>query len=176
MAAYDRRGRVRGADHEKVLASAAKAWLAEYLRGRDALLLAGSSEEAADLSRRVQAQLPQLGRVGPGLVDLSDGNMAGLGDLIRARHNDEINAGGRPLTNRDRLLVVSVSEDGQEVVARRQIRPGEWTRAFRVPAAYLRDHGELDYAGNVHVSQGRTVTPGTWSSPRPCRAGRSTSA
>jgi conjugative relaxase-like TrwC/TraI family protein len=159
LAAYDRRGRVRGADHEKVFDSAAKAWLAEYLRGRDALLLAGSSEEAADLSRRVQAQLAATGRVGPGLLDLADRNMAGLGDLIRARHNDAINAGGRPLKNRDRLLVVSVSEDGQ-VVARRQIRPGEWTRAFRVPAAYLRDHGELDYAGNVHVSQGRTVTAG----------------
>jgi hypothetical protein len=160
VAAYDRRGRVRGADHEKVFDQAARAWLADHLRGRDALLLAGSSEEAADLSRRVQAQLAQMGRVGPGMLDLSDGNLAGLGDLIRARHNDEINAGGRPLRNRDRLLVVSVSEDGREVVARRQIRPGQWTGAFRVPAAYLRDYGELDYAGNVHVSQGRTVTAG----------------
>ena len=160
IAAYDRRGRTRGADHETVFDQAAKAWLADYLRGRDALLLAGSSEEAADLSRRVQSQLAQLGRVGPGVLDLSDGNLAGLGDLIRARHNDDINAGGRPLRNRDRLLVMSVSQDGRDVVARRQIRPGEWTGAFRVPAAYLRDHGELDYAGNVHVSQGRTVDAG----------------
>jgi conjugative relaxase-like TrwC/TraI family protein len=112
IAAYNHRGRVRGADRETVFDQAAKAWLADHLRGRDALLLAGSSEEAADLSRRVQSQLAQRGRIGPGVLDLSDGNLAGLGDLIRARHNDQINAGGRPLRNRDRLLVVSVSDDG----------------------------------------------------------------
>ena len=160
VAAYDRRGRVRGADHDRVFGQAAKAWLADHLRGRDALLLAGSSQEAADLSRRVQSLLALMGRVGPGTLDLADGNLAGLGDLVRARHNEKINAGGRPLRNRDRLRVVSVSEDGRDVIARRQRGPGVWTGTFRVPAAYLRDHGELDYAGNVHVAQGRTVEAG----------------
>ena len=34
-------------------------WLADHLRGKDVLLLAGSNAEAADLSRRVQARLIQ---------------------------------------------------------------------------------------------------------------------
>ena len=32
-------------------------WLADHLRGKDVLLLAGSNAEAADLSRRVRAKL-----------------------------------------------------------------------------------------------------------------------
>ena len=78
-------------------------WLADHLRGKDVLLLAGSNAEAADLSRRVQAKLTQLGTVGPPQAALSDGNHAGVGDLVRARLNTEIDAGGRPLTNRDTL-------------------------------------------------------------------------
>ena len=40
---------------------AASMWLADHLRGKNVLLLAGSNSEAADLSRRVQAKLIQLG-------------------------------------------------------------------------------------------------------------------
>ena len=40
-------------------------WLADHLRGKDVLLLAGSNTEAAGLSRRVQVRLAQMGRVGP---------------------------------------------------------------------------------------------------------------
>ena len=161
LAAYQRRGRIRGADHEAVFDKAAQAYLADLLRGRDVLLLAGSSAEAADLSRRVQAQLAQAGRVGEGVFDLADGNMAGVGDLVRARHNEHIDAGGRRLTNRDTLLVMSADQgSGHAWVRRRTADPAEpWSRPFRIPAAYLAEHGELNYAGNVHVSQGRTVGP-----------------
>lgn len=38
-------------------------WLADHLRGKNVLLLAGSNSEAADLSRRIQAKLIQLGTV-----------------------------------------------------------------------------------------------------------------
>ena len=52
-AAYDRHARIRGADEEAACDRASSMWLAEHLRGKDVLLLAGSSAEAADLSRRV---------------------------------------------------------------------------------------------------------------------------
>ena len=65
VAAYDRHGRIRGADDEAAYDRAASMWLADHLRGKDVLLLAGSNAEAADLSRRVQAKLTQLGTVGP---------------------------------------------------------------------------------------------------------------
>jgi TrwC relaxase/AAA domain len=155
IAAYDRHGRIRGADQETAYDRAATMWLADHLRGKDVLLLAGSNAEAAELSRRVQARLAQLGTVGPPAAALADGNQAGVGDLVRARLNTEIDAGGRALTNRDTLKVSGFF--GPDAEVRRQRPDGSWTGPFRVPRSYLARSAELAYAGNVHVAQGRTV-------------------
>jgi hypothetical protein len=155
VAAYDRHGRIRGDDKEAAYDRAASMWLADHLRGKDVLLLAGSNAEAAELSRRVQARLTQMGSVGPPQAPLSDGNHAGVGDLVRARLNTEIDAGGRQLTNRDLLTVTAFR--GSETEVRRQRPDRTWTGTFRVPRAYLAGNAELAYAGNVHVAQGRTV-------------------
>jgi hypothetical protein len=154
-AAYDRHGRIRGANEEAAYDRAASTWLADHLRGKDVLLLAGSNAEAAELSRRVQARLTQMGSVGPPQAALSDGNQAGVGDLVRARLNTEIDAGARQLTNRDTLTVTAFR--GPDAEVRRQRPDGTWTGTFRVPRTYLARHAELAYAGNVHVAQGRTV-------------------
>ena len=154
-AAYDRHGRIRGADEETACDRAASMWLADHLRGKDVLLLAGSNAEAAGLSRRVQARLAQMGSVGPPQAALSDGNHAGAGDLVRARLNTEIDAGGRQLTNRDTLKVTAFR--GPDAEVRRQRLDGTWTETFLVSRAYLARNAELAYAGNVHVAQGRTV-------------------
>jgi ATP-dependent exoDNAse (exonuclease V) alpha subunit len=155
IAAYDRRGRIRGADAGAAYDRAASMWLADHLRGKDVLLLAGSNAEAAKLSRRVQARLAQLGTVGPPQAALSDGNHAGVGDLARARLNTKIDAGGCALTNRDTLQVTAFR--GPDAEVRRQRLDGTWTGTFRIPRAYLARNAELAYAGNVHVAQGRTV-------------------
>ena len=155
IAAYDRHGRIRGADYEAAYDRAASLWLADHLRGKDVLLLAGSNAEAADLARRVQAKLTQLGTVGPPQAALADGNHAGIGDLIRARLNTHIDAVGRPLTNRDTIQITAFR--GPDAEVRRQRLDGTWTGTFRVPKAYLSASAELAYAGNVHVAQGRTV-------------------
>ncbi len=130
-------------------------WLADHLRGKDVLLLAGSNAEAAELSRRVQARLVQLGAVGHPQAALSDGNQAGVGDLIRARLNTKIDAAGRKLTNRDTLQIIGLR--GPDAEVRRQRADGTWTGPFRVPRSYLADNAELGYGGNVYVAQGRTV-------------------
>ena len=137
VAAYDRHGRIRGADHEAAYDRAASMWLADHLRGKDVLLLAGSNAEAAELARRVQAKLTQLGTVGPPQAPLSDGNHAGVGDLVRARLNTKIDADGRPLTNRDTLQITAFR--GPDAEVRRQRLDGTWTGPFRVPRAYLAD-------------------------------------
>ena len=155
VAVYDRHGRIRGADADAAYDRAATMWLADHLRGKDVLLLAGSNAEAAGLSRRVQAKLAQLGIVGPPQVPLSDGNHAGVGDLVRARLNTEIDAGGGQLTNRDTLHVTAFR--GPDAAVRRRRLDGTWTGTFRVPRSYLARHAELAYAGNVHLAQGRTV-------------------
>ena len=95
-------------DREAMFDQAAQMALADHLAGKDALLLAGSNAEAADLARRVQAKLVQMGRVGEGQVELADGNTAGLGDRIRARENTKIEAGGRTLNNRDTLMISAI--------------------------------------------------------------------
>jgi conjugative relaxase-like TrwC/TraI family protein len=154
-AAYDRHGRMRGADQETAYDRAADMWLADHLRGKIVLLLAGSNSEAADLSRRVQAKLIQLGTVQRPEAALADGNQAGIGDLIRARLNTTIDAGGRELTNRDTLKITGWH--GPQAQVRRRELDGTWTSPFLVPRAYLAGSAELDYAGNPHVGQGRTV-------------------
>jgi TrwC relaxase/AAA domain len=158
VAAYQRRGGIYGADRETTFDQAATLSLADRLAGKDGLLVVGSNAEAADLSRRVQAKRVEIGEVGPGEVELADQNMAGVGDLIRARLNTKIDAGGRELTNRDRLRVTAVGDD--HIWARRQTAPGAWSDAFQVPVKYLNTDAELDYAGNVHVAEGRTVDVG----------------
>jgi flagellar biosynthesis GTPase FlhF len=155
IAVYDWHGRIRGADYEAAYERAASMWLADHMRGKDVLLLAGSNAEAADLARRVQAKLTQLGTIGPPQAALSDGNHAGIGDLIRARLNTQIDARGRPLTNRDTLQITAFR--GPDAAVRRQRLDGTWTEHFLVPRAYLAASAELAYAGNVHVAQGRTV-------------------
>jgi hypothetical protein len=154
--AYAKRGRIHGGDHEAIRDQAAKAFLGDFLRGRDVLLLAASSGEASDLARRVQQHLIKAGRVQPGEVELADGNYAGAGDLIRARLNTHINAGGRRLTNRDTLRVKAVA--GDQVTAQRKISADlGWSAPFDVPVQYVTANAELDYAGNAHVAEGRTV-------------------
>lgn len=155
LAAYDTRGRMRGLHREAAYARAAGAWLADHLRGKDVLLLAGSNAEAAELARLVQAQLIKAGSVHAPCTDLADGNRAGVGDLVRARLNVHIDAGGQQLTNRDTLKITAA--DGADVQVRRLLADGSWSARFTVPADYLREGAELAYAGNVHVAQGRTV-------------------
>jgi hypothetical protein len=162
VAVYDRHGRIRSGDKEAVYERAAGQWVADHLRGKDTLLLAGTNEEAADLARRVQARLIEHGKVAVGSYQaqapLADGNTAHPGDLIRARLNTTIDAAGRTLANRDTLKITAIR--GAAVEARRQRLDRTWTGRFWLPAAYLASSAELGYAGNIHVAEGRTADTG----------------
>ena len=106
LAAYDAHGRIRAGDREAMHDKAALAFLADFLAGKDSILLAGSNAEAADLARRVQDSLIRAGRVHHPRLELADGNRAGIGDLMRARENaTTIDAAGQPLANRDVLRI-----------------------------------------------------------------------
>ena len=159
-AEYDAHGRARGGPQDKAQAGAVALWLADYLLGRDALLLAGSNDEAAELARQAGERLVKLGQV-PARpeVHLSDGNGAAVGDVVRARLNTNIPAeAGDALTNRDTLRLAGFGRQApyRYALAERKTPEG-WTRPFPVPVSYLENHAELAYAGNVAVSQGRTV-------------------
>ena len=102
--------------------------------GKDTLLLAGSNEEAAELARLVQAQLVQMGTVVHPRAPLADGNRAGTGDLIRARLNTQIDAGGQRLTNRDVLRIEgwqgADAEVTRQLTGRRLVGPVPGTARY----------------------------------------------
>ena len=145
VAAYDRRGRIRGDHREAAYDRAAGAWLADHLQGRDAILLAGSNEEAAELARRVQAQLVAMGTVVQPRAPLADGNQAGTGDLIRARLNTRIDAGGQRLTNRDVLRIEGWQGQAAEVT--RGLPGGGWSELVPGAAVLPASDAELHYRG-----------------------------
>jgi hypothetical protein len=155
LAAYDAHGRIRAGDREAMHDKAALGFLADFLDGKDSILLAGSNAEAADLARRVQDSLVRAGRVQQPCFQLADENRAGIGDLVRARENAKtIDAGGQPLANRDVLRIEGCAHG--QVRVRRHVQGG-WSGPFLLSERYLADHGELAYAGNTHVAQGRTT-------------------
>ncbi len=154
-AAYDTYGRIRHGDTEAIYTRAASEYLADYLAGKDTLLLAGTNAEAAELARIVQSKLTTGGQVGNPRIELADGNHAGTGDIIRARHNTDLIIDGERLANRDVLKVEAFA--GKDVQVRRQLPERGWSRPFLLSPTYFAEYGELAYAGNVHVSQGRTV-------------------
>ena len=155
FATYDTHGRIRHGDHEAAYARAAGEYLADFLAGKDTLLLAGTNAEAAELARIVQSKLAAAGKVGEPRIQLADGNYAGTGDIVRARHNTDIRIDGERLVNRDTLKITAFA--GKDIQVRRQLPEGGWSRPFLITPAYFAEHGELAYAGNIHVSQGRTT-------------------
>ena len=151
--------------------AAYRGWLADYLSGRDSLLIAATNEQAADLSARARAELAALGLVEEhGQVPLADGSTAGTGDLVQARRNDRTitDRDGRWAANRDVWRIEGYEPDPlsaqpQQVIVRRDLGrdrvSGErrWSGPFAVPADYLRSAAVLGYAGTAHSAQGRTV-------------------
>ena len=159
LAEYSGRGRIYHGPQDRAFDDAVDLYLNGFLDGKEALLMATSNETAARLAALVRERLAELGKVGSAEITLADGNHAGRGDLIRARLNTRIDADGQTLANRDVVRVESINDSGFGRLAAvvRQTGPGQWSRPFFVPVAYLQESAELAYAGNVHVAQGRTV-------------------
>jgi conjugative relaxase-like TrwC/TraI family protein len=165
-AEYDSRGRVYEGPQDRVYHQAIGFWLTDTGRGKTSLLLAGTNEEAARLAGLARERRIEAGEIPGGReITLRDGNPASRGDLVRARLNAAgIDAGGQPLANRDVIRITGWQGEGpaRRAVAQRQLdHPDaggrQWSDEFTVPAAYLEENGELAYAGNVFVAQGRTV-------------------
>jgi hypothetical protein len=169
LADYDKHGRLTQGTGEEMETAAYRNWLADYLNGKDTLLIAPTKEQAADLSRRAQADLTAAGLVQPAGITLSDHNTAGPGDLVQARRNDRAirDTHGRWTANRDIWRIDRFIRDpgrgGCTAVVRRDLGPDpetgqrRWTVPFTVPAKYLSKHAVLAYATTVHASEGRTV-------------------
>ena len=160
LAEYAARGRIWDGPQDRIYDDAVDLYMTDVAQGKQALLLAGSNEEAARLARLARDRRIERGQIGGRReITLIDGNPAGAGDLVRARLNTSIDAAGRRLTNRDTLRLITFRGSGKDrfAVAERQTAPGQWSAPFAVPVSYLEQSAELAYAGNVYTSQGMTV-------------------
>ena len=123
LAEYEQHGRLRGGTAEEATEQAYRGWLADYLDGKDTLLLARTEEQARELSRRARDDLIRYGIVSAGpRVRLAAGEQASTGDLVMARRNTHaIRAGqhGRDLANRDILQITAIPADGMHAQVRR---------------------------------------------------------
>lgn len=71
LLAYDEHGALHGGTREEMAERAVRAYLADYLAGKDTLLVAQTNEEVRDLGRRAQEYLKEWGHVGGVFSDRS---------------------------------------------------------------------------------------------------------
>jgi len=170
---YAKHGRlVDAGTPEQAEAAASRAWLADTLNGRDALLVVGSNKAAARCSANLRAELVRLGRVQERGVPLGvaewDGVVAGVGDLIQARRNawhlDGYRGNTEAPINRQTYRVTAAHPDGGLTVARVTGRDvggvEQYADSLQLPGAYVREHVTLAYASTVHAAHGGTVQAG----------------
>ncbi|MGQ0479999.1 MAG: MobF family relaxase [Pseudonocardia sp.] len=170
-AEYAKHGRlVEAGTPEQAEAAASRAWLADTLAGRDALLIVGSNDAAARVSTALRTELVRLGRVEEAGIRLGmQGTVAGVGDLVQARRNGWHLRGhdgnAEVPINRQTYRVIAVSPDGQGLTVARVLGRDPDGRQrlaepMRLPGTYVAEHLTLAYASTVHAAHGRTVDAG----------------
>jgi conjugative relaxase-like TrwC/TraI family protein len=167
LAEYEEHGRLRGGTSDEAAEQAYRGWLADYLDGKDTLLIARTEDQARELSRRARDDLIRYGHVAPGPgVRLAGTEQASAGDLVMARRNTgAVEAGeeDRELANRDVLQILATGGPGDRAEVRRYLgrdpATGEtcWSASFWLPRRYLARHCTLAYATTQHAALGRTV-------------------
>ncbi len=165
-------------EHERdlILDAAIAAWAADHAAGKQALLLATDTVTATELNARARTTRLLAGQVTAQGVPLRDGTTAGIGDLIRARHNTRslTDTAGHWIRNGDPLHVTAIHSDGSLTAHRPTPCPGSGGKAVgepavvRLPAPYVAEHVDLGYALTTHRAQSLTtdtahlvLTPGT---------------
>jgi AAA domain/TrwC relaxase len=167
--AYAEHGRIIGASREEALDILRQRYVAQWLAGEGALLMAYERQDCRELSRMIRDDLIHLGLVDDGpAVQISEGERASAGDVIVCRENDSRaeTDPGHKLTNGDIFKVESVRENGAWV--RRVLESDRQTgamrladRAFFYGASKLRTVTDLAYAVTGHKGQGGQVRGGS---------------
>jgi conjugative relaxase-like TrwC/TraI family protein len=168
---YHRHGRIiDGGTAEQAEHLTARCWLGDTLAGKHALLIVDTNEQAGRINADLRAELVRLGRVTETGVRLGrDGNIAGVGDLVRAKTIAWELAGYRgnteaPVTQKQ-YRVLQTHDDGSMIVAPINTTHGSGEgetlgAPMTLPAAYVARHMTLGYAVTEHGAQGVTVDTG----------------
>jgi hypothetical protein len=121
-----------------------------------AVMIVSDNHSVQALSERARADRVADGRVEAGGVQLHDGSIAGIGDLIVTRRNDrQLRTGPSEaafVKNRDRWEVIGRDPDGAL-----SVRRVDCDQTVALPADYVADHVELSYALTGYGAQGMTV-------------------
>lgn len=152
---YLDRGRVQVADSTALAPTVVDAWLNDRHQGRDAIMMAFSTELVTQMNSTARAHRLAAGEVSETLTTrLRSGLEAGVGDVILTRRNDRRTRMSRSdwVKNGDRWAVRDVREDGSLVVA--HLRTGRLTT---LAASYVAAHVDLGYATTIHAAQGVTA-------------------
>lgn len=143
--------RLHAGSTETALDAVLHAWRADVEQGLDSLMLASTREDVAELNRRARQHLHGQD---PGGVSLTDGNVAGVGDLILTRRNDRRLRTTTTdwVKNGDRWTIEALTPGGGLRVRHHRTGHRAW-----LPPDYVTNHVELGYATTIHTAQGSTV-------------------
>lgn len=154
---YEDRGRLQGGSAEQMQAAAMRAWLADTIDGKESLLIVGTNDAAAQLSREIRDELVRYGVVEQAPIAQLGSRASeveiSVGDRVQARQVDRSIRvdGGQHVANRAVYTVLGRGDDGT-VLAR-----GADGGVAHLPPTYLDQHVTLAYASTVNAAQGRTV-------------------
>lgn len=153
---YLEQGRIHGGEEEAMIDAAYNAWRTDTQAGRISVLIAESSQTVTTLNNRARHDSILDGTLRSlKEVELNDGSLAGVGDVVITRRNDRrLQGAGTWVRNGDRWKITKVRDDGSVT-----IRPA-WRRyggAITLPAAYVSEFVDLGYAVTAHRAQGITT-------------------
>ena len=157
ISTYIERDRVREGTTDEMMDAAYLAWSDDGRAGRAAILVAEATETVKNLNTRARADRIAGGDPAGSIeVNLADGTLASIGDLVITRSNDRrlSTVRGGWVRNGDRWRVTNVGRDGSMTVLRLGAALG---RTVTLPAAYVAEHVDLGYAVTAHRAQGITV-------------------
>jgi conjugative relaxase-like TrwC/TraI family protein len=155
MSDYLDRGRIRfGIDSTDALTQAISGWVDDARAGRRSLLVTNGLMTAIELNARARDVRIADGVVEVDGVTLRDGNVAGVGDTVIARHDRGGSGIGNapPVRYGDLWTVTERRHDGSLTV-----RDPTGDQAVTLPAAYVAKHLDLGYAVTVYQAQSTTV-------------------
>ncbi|MFI9504206.1 MobF family relaxase [Nocardia sp. NPDC052566] len=144
-----------GATHD----DAFTAWTADYLAGRDTVMLAANHTVVTELNARARAdRLARSGEpVGAACV-LVDGLEASVGDTIRTRRNNpRLRLGAYDWVRNGYAWTVTAVHDDGSLTATHQRPGGRRGHSVWLPADYVAEHVRLGYATTIDSAQGITA-------------------
>jgi hypothetical protein len=145
--------RIHVVDPDTATTSLLAAWTADRAAGLDALMLAPTRAQVADLNnaaRTARLNGTTSGREGI----LADGNPASQGDVVITRRNNRslTTSATAWVRNGDRWTITAVHPDGGLDVQRLKTHA-----QITLPADYVAASVELGYATTIHAAQGVTA-------------------